>query len=139
MFVGLGPSVLPGVLDSLNDHQGGRWGEAALRQHIRRLAAAGELGPGIVGVGPFWTAAGHNEIDVVAIAGRSCTPVLIGEAKWARQVSAPRLVAQLLGKAAALPGSPSDLQLVICAREHVTDLPEDVRAITADDIFDGAT
>ncbi|MDQ3885933.1 MAG: hypothetical protein M3308_02695 [Actinomycetota bacterium] len=32
----LGPTVLPVLLDSLDDHQGGRW-EAAFRQHVRRL------------------------------------------------------------------------------------------------------
>ncbi|MGI9003082.1 MAG: hypothetical protein ACR2GH_15735 [Pseudonocardia sp.] len=41
---------------------------------------------------------------MVALAGRSRRPVLVGEATWARQVSAPRLVAELHRKAAALPG-----------------------------------
>ncbi|MGH3821371.1 MAG: hypothetical protein ACRDRA_00770 [Pseudonocardiaceae bacterium] len=34
-------------------------------------------------MGPFWTADGHNEIDVVALAGRARIPILAGEAKWA--------------------------------------------------------
>ncbi len=131
---GLGPTILPVVLDSLDDHQGGRW-EAAFREHVRRLAADGELGERVVAVGPFWTADGHNEIDVVALAGRARTPILAGEAKWAREVSAPRLVADLYRKAAALPGAPHELRIAICARERVTNLPEDVIAITAEDIF----
>jgi len=65
-----------------------RW-EAAFREHVRRLAAVGEFGDQVVAVGPFWTAEGHSEIDVVALAGRARTPVLVGEAKWAREVSAP--------------------------------------------------
>ncbi len=122
------------LLDSLDDHQGGRW-EAAFRQQVRRLAASGGFGGRIVAVGPFWTADGHNEIHVVALSGRARTPVLVGEAKWAREVSAPRLVAELYRKAAALPGAPHELRLAICARERVINLPEDVIAITAEDMF----
>jgi AAA+ ATPase superfamily predicted ATPase len=131
---GLGPTILQVLFDSLDDHQGGRW-EAAFQQHVRRLAASGEFGGRVVAVGPFWTADGHNEIDVVALAGRARTPILVGEAKWAREVSAPRLVADLYRKAAALPGAPHDLRIAICARERVTNPPEEVITITADDIF----
>ncbi len=131
---GLGPTILQVLFDSLDDHQGGRW-EAAFQQHVRRLAASGEFGGRVVAVGPFWTADGHNEIDVVALAGRARTPILVGEAKWAREVSAPRLVADLYRKAAALPGAPHDLRIAICARERVTNPPDEVITITADDIF----
>ncbi len=131
---GLGPTILQVLFDSLDDHQGGRW-EAAFQQHVRRLAASGEFGGRVVAVGPFWTADGHNEIDVVALAGRARTPILVGDAKWAREVSAPRLVADLYRKAAALPGAPHDLRIAICARERVTNPPEEVITITADDIF----
>ena len=131
---GLGPTILQVLFDSLDDHQGGRW-EAAFGQHVRRLAASGEFGGRVVAVGPFWTADGHNEIDVVVLAGRARIPILVGEAKWAREVSAPRLVADLHRKAAALPGAPHDLQIAICARERVTNPPDEVISITADDIF----
>jgi AAA+ ATPase superfamily predicted ATPase len=131
---GLGPTILQVLFDSLDDHQGGRW-EAAFQQHVRRLAASGEFGGRVVAVGPFWTADGHNEIDVVALAGRARTPILVGDAKWAREVSAPRLVADLYRKAAALPGAPHDLRIAICARERVTNPPDEVITITADDIF----
>ncbi len=86
-------------------------------------------------MGPFWTADGHNEIDVVALAGRARTPVLAGEAKWAQEVSAPLLVADLYRKATALPGAPQELRIAICAREQVSNLPEDVIAMIAEDIF----
>ncbi|MGQ0466386.1 MAG: ATP-binding protein [Sporichthyaceae bacterium] len=131
---GLGSRIVPVLVESLDDHQGGRW-ESAVRAHVRRAAAAGDFGEKIVAVGPFWTADGRNEIDVVALAGRARTPVLVGEAKWARQVSAPRIVAGLLRKAEALPDAAPDLQVVVCARERVVDLPEDVRAVTAADVF----
>lgn len=71
----------------------------------------------------------------MALAGRSRTPVLVGEAKWAKEVSAPRLVADLHRKAAALPGSPHDVHVLVCARERVADLPREVLAITAAAIF----
>lgn len=64
----------------VGDIQGSRW-EAAFRAHVRRRAAGGEFGDRIVAVGPFWTADGDNEIDAVALAGRSREPVLVGEAK----------------------------------------------------------
>ena len=74
------------LFDSLDEHQGGRW-EAAFGQHVRRLAASGEFGDRVVAVGPFWIAEGHNEIDVVALAGRARTPILAGGATWAPEVS----------------------------------------------------
>jgi len=35
----------------------------------------------------------------------------------------------------ALPGEPHDLHIAICARERVTNPPDEVITITADDIF----
>jgi hypothetical protein len=49
---GLGSSILPVLVADLDDHLGPRW-EEAFRIHLRRLAEAGEIGPDIVGVGPF--------------------------------------------------------------------------------------
>jgi len=43
---------------------------------------------------------------------------------------------RLVPQAAALPGAPHDLQIAICAPERVTDPPDEVITITADDIFD---
>lgn len=131
---GLGDSILPALIESLDDHQGGRW-EATFRDHVRRLAAAAEIGEQVVAVGPFWTDDGGNEIDAVALAGRSRRPVFAGEAKWARTVSAPRIVAGLRRRVAALPDADEDIALAVCAREHIRDLPDGVRAITAEDIF----
>ena len=51
----------------------------------------GELGARVIAVGPFWTADGHNEIDIVALAGRARTPILAGEAKWAGRSPRPDL------------------------------------------------
>jgi AAA+ ATPase superfamily predicted ATPase len=132
---GLGESILPVLLDSLDDHMGGPW-EEAFRDHLRRLAAAGDLGDGIVAIGPFWTSAEDPaEIDAVALAGRSREAVLIGEAKWAKSVNAARLRAELERKSAALPRASEELRYAICARERV-DGSKDVVAVTAEQIFE---
>ncbi len=100
---GLGESILPVLLDSLDDHMGGPW-EEAFRDHLRRRAGDGDLGPDVVAVGRFWTAgADPGEIDAVVLAGRGRRAVMVGEAKWARRVDSARLRADLERKAEALP------------------------------------
>jgi len=131
---GLGDTILPVLLDSLDDHMGGPW-EEAFRDHLRRLAAGGELGPDVVSIGPFWTsAADPTEIDTVALAGRQREAVLLGEAKWAKRVDAPALRAELERKASALPLLADNPRYVVCARERVDD-GEGVLAIVAADVF----
>jgi AAA+ ATPase superfamily predicted ATPase len=131
---GLGESILPVLLDSIDDQMGGPW-EEAFRDHLRRLAASGDLGPEIVAVGPFWTAAADPaEIDAVALAGRRREAVLIGEAKWGKRVDGGRLRAELERKAKALPRLAAQPRYAIGAREKV-DKADSVLAITAEDIF----
>lgn len=130
---GLGEAILPVLLETLDDALGHPW-EEAFRLHLRRLAAAGELGPGIVAIGPFWRQ-GADEIDAVALSGRSRHPVLVGEAKWARSVDGRRVEASLLLKAAALSAEPGDLRLAIAARERVDDAGAGTLTVTAADIF----
>jgi uncharacterized protein len=130
---GLGKSILPVLLASLDDCMGGPW-EEAFRDHLRRLAAAGELGE-VVAVGPFWTsAADPTEIDAVALAGRGREAVLLGEAKWAKRVDGAALRVELERKRAALPKQAAELRYAIGARERV-DASGDVMPITAADIF----
>jgi hypothetical protein len=131
---GLGEGILPVLLDSIDDQLGGPW-EEAFRDHLRRLAASGDLGPEIVAIGPFWTAATDPaEIDAVALAGRARAAVVIGEAKWAKRVDGARLRAGLERKAEALPRLAAKPRYAICAREEVNNAG-DVLAITAEDIF----
>jgi len=131
---GLGPSILPALLGSLDDHMGGPW-EEAFRDHLRRLAAAGELGEEIVAVGPFWRSAEDPaEIDAVALAGRGREAVLLGEAKWAKRADAARLRAELERKSGGLPRLAAEPRYAICARERV-DNADGVLAITAEQIF----
>lgn len=131
---GLGESILPVLIDSIDDYMGGPW-EEAFRDHLRRLAAAGEIAPDVVAVGPFWTAAADpTEIDAVALAGRRREAVLLGEAKWARRVDGSRLRAELERKAGALPRLGAKPRYAVCARERI-DNAGDMLAITAADIF----
>ncbi len=131
---GLGESILDVLLDSLDDHMGGPW-EEAFRDHLRRRAAAGDLGPDIVAIGPFWTsAADPSEIDAVALAGRGREAVLLGEAKWAKRVDAAPLRAELQRKAEALPRRAAELRYAVCARERVDNAAETL-VVTAEDIF----
>lgn len=131
---GLGKSILPVLIDGLDDHAGPRW-EDAFRIHLRRLAQSGQLGERIVAVGPFWTAGQPPvEIDAVALAGRSRSAVLVGEAKWAKKVDGGRLRRELERKAEALPRGRAELRYALCARERVS-APGDALVVTAGDIF----
>lgn len=131
---GLGDSILPVLLDSLDAHMGGPW-EDAFRAHLRRLAVSGELGEGIVAIGPFWTAAADPaEIDAVALAGRGRQAVLLGEAKWKKQVDAAGVRSELERKSAGLPRVADEPRFAICARDAVNG-DDDILRITAADIF----
>jgi uncharacterized protein len=131
---GLGKSILPVLMDSLDDHMGDPWQEA-FRLHLRRLANEGSLGEGIVAIGPFWTAAADpGEIDAVALAGRSRKAVLLGEAKWGKKVDGARIRADLERKAASLPRLADQPRYAVCAREAVDGGGELLR-LTAEDIF----
>lgn len=104
---GLGSSVLPVMLVELDDHLGIPW-EEAVRIHLRRLAAAGELGPDVVAVGRYWTATQPPvEIDGVVLAGRSRTAVAVAEAKWARRVDGAAVARGLCSSGSRLPSSSS--------------------------------
>jgi uncharacterized protein len=129
------PQVLTVLMKELDDHMGERW-EAAFREHLVRLAAAGELGEDIVDIGRWWRDSPPVEIDAVALAGRRREAVLVGEAKWARRVDAERVRRELERKAEALPRVRSVLRHAVCARERV-ERADDVLAVTAREIFGG--
>ncbi len=132
---GLGAAILPSLVASLGDHLGGQW-EAAVVDHLRLLAGRGDLGEGVVAIGSWWNDASGIEIDAVVLAGRSRRPVLVAEAKWAREVDARRLSERLRRRSAAVPGAdPEQIALVVAAREHLRDLPADVRGLTAEDVY----
>lgn len=130
---GLGKTILPVLVQDLDDHMGPRW-EEAFRMHLRREADEGRLAHDVVAVGSFWTAAEDpNEIDAVVLAGRGRDAVLAGEAKWARSVDATAIVRDLRRKVTALPRVRDDLQFAVCAREDVRGSVD--LLLTADEIF----
>lgn len=129
---GLGDTVLPAVLDGINDHMGPVW-EEAFRDYLRLRAA--DIDPRTVAIGPWWHGGGQDEIDAVALAGRSRNPVLVGEAKWARRVNGDKIRAQLSRKALALTNEIEHLRYAVCAREEITSTDPNLWCITAEDIF----
>lgn len=133
---GLGVSILPVLIDSLNDQLGPAY-EQAFRDHLRAEAAAGRLEPNVVAIGPWWRDKPAAEIDAVVLAGRSRQVVMAGEAKWAISVDARRTLADLQEKAGWLVDDPTKLRYVICARERVRMGPADLLTVTAADIFPG--
>ncbi|HVD41488.1 MAG TPA: ATP-binding protein [Solirubrobacterales bacterium] len=131
---GLGESIMPVLMESLDDYMGNPW-EEAFRLHLRRLANSGDLGDGIVAIGPFWTAAQDPaEIDAVALAGRGREAVLLGEAKWRKRVDGSRIRADLERKAAALPKLAGEPRFAVAARESVAG-EDDLLRVTAADLF----
>jgi len=130
---GLGNTILPVLIRSLDDFMGLRWKEA-FRLHLRDLARNGTLGGEIVAVGPFWTTDGSVKLDAVALAGRQRRAVLVGEAKWAEEVDGQRARRELERKAAALPRVDPRLRFAVAAKKSIRE-PGDVLTITAADIF----
>lgn len=131
---GLGKTILSVLIQELDGFMGPRW-EEGFRAHLRRMAAEGSLGEGVVAIGPYWTAAEDpQEIDAVVLAGRSREAVLAGEARWARMVDGPRVAEGLRRKLNALPRTRGDIRLAVCARESIRN-PRGLLGITAAEIF----
>jgi AAA+ ATPase superfamily predicted ATPase len=130
---GLGDSVARMLVASLDDAMGRPW-EEAFRWHLRSLVGD-VLPPDIVAIGSWWNQDSSIEIDAVGLSGRSRTPALVGEAKWARSEDATALVRGLERKAAALPNVAANLIIALCAREELRNVPSGVIAVTAEDIF----
>jgi uncharacterized protein len=130
---GLCATILPVLMSGLDDHLGPRW-EGMFRDHLRRRAERGELGPGVVAVGPFWTTADESiEIDAVALAGREGAVIAVGEARWAQWVDGDRIRRQLERKAEALPRVRQPIRYVVAGREQVDG--EGILPVTAADVF----
>lgn len=133
---GLGDTIVDALLDRLDDYMGRAY-EDAFRQHLRRLAREGALGPKIVAIGPWWTRDGNNQIDAVVIGeyDKKRVPVLVGECKWGKRVDASRIKATLIRKAASLAPESEDLRYSVCARDEIVNADDDTLTVTAADIF----
>jgi AAA+ ATPase superfamily predicted ATPase len=132
---GLGGPIARVLAQSLDDAMGGPW-EEAFRMHLRRMAAAGRLGPDVVAVGPWWTEGSDAaQIDAVVLSGRAEEAVLAGEAKWARSENGARIVRGLERKVERLPRRRDPLTYAVCARSEVVGAPPGTLVVTARDIF----
>jgi uncharacterized protein len=131
---GLGDSILPVLLASLDDQLGPAY-EQAFRDHLRSLAAAGKLEGDVVAIGSWWQDTPPVAIDAVVLTGRSRRPTMVGEAKWSSALDARRPLADLEEKAAWLVDDPTTLRYAVCARERITNAPGGVLTVTAEDIF----
>lgn len=133
---GQGDQVLPALMNRLDGHMGPAY-EEAFRDHLWRRAARGDLGDGVISIGPWWRTDGQDQIDAVALAEPDHTriPVLAGEAKWGRRIDARRITAKLRTKAAALTDAPEDLRYAVCGREEIVNADPETLVITAEDIF----
>ena len=118
---------------SLDDAMGRPW-EEAFRWHLRSLVGT-RLPSDILAIGSWWNSDSSVEIDAVGLGGRSRTPTLVGEAKWARSQDAFALTRSLERRAAALPLAKEDLRIAVCAREELRNVPDGVIGITSADIF----
>lgn len=133
---GLGNSIVGALTDRRDDHMGHAY-EESFRHHLRRLANRGDLGPSVVGIGPWWSNAGNDEIDAVVMAERETRPQPIpaGECKWRREADARRIKATLIRKAAGVASDTENLRYCVCGREEVINADSDTLTITAADIF----
>lgn len=134
---GLGPSILPVLRERLDGHLGSVY-EAAFRDHLRTLAAGGALpvDDPVVAIGPWWDRSGQHELDALVLTGASSTPAMAGEVKWATSVDGRRIVQRLRRKVeTGLHLDPDDLTYVVCARDEVRNVGDDVLALTAADLF----
>lgn len=133
---GLGRSIAPVIVKSLDDFMGRHW-EEAFRLHLRYLAEQGSLADEVVAIGPYWTASRtSDEIDAVVLAGRERRPIIVGEAKWAKRIEVPRLRSGLRQKALTLSaGDDEEIRLAYCAREQVVGAERGELTVVARDIF----
>ena len=133
---GHGRRVMTALQQELDNYMGAPY-EEAFREYLWRQAATGLLGDHVVAIGPWWRSGGQDQIDAVVLAqpGLTRVPIAVGESKWGRSVSGPRIKAKLAAKAAALTEPVDQLRYIICARSAVTQADPETTVITAADIF----
>lgn len=123
--LGMSDAAAKAVSKRVDDFMGPRY-EEAFRDHLRRLG--GHL------VGPYWTRGGAQvEIDAVML-DTDQVAIAVGECKWQQKVNGAELRTKLLKAARVLPNALVEPEVIVGAREQVTDAGS-VRSVTASDIF----
>jgi uncharacterized protein len=132
---GLGDTIVDALLDHLDDYMGRAY-EDAFRQHLRRMAREGALGPKVVAIGPWWTRDGNNQIDAVVMAehDKKRVPVLVGECTWEARRCLPHQDRSHQQGHQHGPES-EDLRYCACARDEIVNADGDTLAVTPADIF----
>src|SRR5262249_7652394 len=123
--LGMSREAAKAVNKRLDDFMGPRY-EEAFRDYLRRTD--GRM------VGPYWTRGGPQvEIDAVMLDSDQVA-IAVGECKWQQKVSGAELRTKLLKAARALPNALVEPEVIVCARDEVTE-SQAVRSVTALDIF----
>lgn len=123
--LGMSRVAAKAVNKRVDDFMGPRY-EEAFRDYLRRTD--GHL------VGPYWTRGGAQvEIDAVMLDDNQVA-IAVGECKWQQKVNGAEMRTKLLNAARALPNVLVEPEVIVCARDEVTE-PRAVRSVTASDIF----
>jgi AAA+ ATPase superfamily predicted ATPase len=125
---------------AVSERTAGRWQthlarvfEAAAREHVGRLIAAGEL-PVETVVGRWWK---DETVEIDVLAALPAGPVLVGECRWQAKPIGQRDLTELRRKAAHLSAPPGGLTYAFWSRGgagHLSGHPE-VRVFTPADMF----
>jgi hypothetical protein len=129
---GQGAAVLDDLWGEVLDRHVSRVFEEVARQHLRRLAGTGSIGP-LAQVGFWWFAGG--DLDVAGTRGRHL--IAVGSAKWTREAMKPGDLADLRRDSALV--APGDRpELLVYARSgfdrHLQAEPG-VRLVALRDLF----
>lgn len=133
---GVGSHLAADLVSAADRTMGDVW-QHAFRLHLEDLARAGELPVDgqVSGIGPWWDNTGRAEIDALALVDAS-VPALAGTATWEPTAEAGPLLDELRRKVErGLGAYPRNLRYAVCARDAVHDVPYDVLALTAADLF----
>jgi uncharacterized protein len=130
--LGEGSAAAGLLVAGIDDLMGGAW-ERVVQHHLRRISAEGAFGSEVFGVGRQWQE-NVAELDAVVAAGRTRSVVAVAECKWSKSVDGETVAKSLRLKLQRLQIPSEGVQLVVAARETVTNR-SGVLALTAADIF----
>lgn len=132
---GLGEQLVDGrILPQLDDYMGGVFEEMA-REHVRELAAQGEIEADRVDA--WWSTDGSHEVDVVGVSGQRVVS-FVGSVKWSARPLSRSALADLQSHANGMPGYNQRLPHLLFSRRgcgaSVEALPA-VRCFSVEDLY----